>query len=94
MHGYKALVTQLEGSPSSRRRAELEAVRAITYDQVLRDKVVVGSPGHVADRLLQLQEELQIDGILAELNFGAQIPPQMMMRSLQLLCEKVKPSFQ
>jgi alkanesulfonate monooxygenase SsuD/methylene tetrahydromethanopterin reductase-like flavin-dependent oxidoreductase (luciferase family) len=93
MQGYKALTTQLEGSPNSRRRAELEAVRSITYEQVLRDKVVVGSPERVTDRLLQLREELGINGILAELNFGSRIPSRMMMRSLQLLCEKVRPHF-
>jgi alkanesulfonate monooxygenase SsuD/methylene tetrahydromethanopterin reductase-like flavin-dependent oxidoreductase (luciferase family) len=91
MQGYKALTTQLEGSPNSRRRAELEAVRSITYEQVLRDKVVVGSPEYVADRLLQLREELGIDGILAELNFGARIAAPLMMHSLRLLCERVKP---
>ena len=41
---------------------------------VLRDKVVVGSPEYVAERLRQLQEELGIDGILAELNFGGTLP--------------------
>ena len=46
-------------------------MRTITYEQVLRDKVVVGSPARVADRLRQLHEELGIDGILAELNFGS-----------------------
>ena len=93
MAGYRSLTTRLEGSPNSRRRAELETVRTITYEQVLRDKVVVGSPERVTDRLLQLHEELGIDGILAELNFGALIPPQMMMRSLRLLCEQVRPHF-
>ena len=91
MQGYKKLVTQLEGSPNSRRRAELEEVRGITYGDVLRDKVVVGGPERVADRLMQLRDELGIDGILAELNFGSMIPSDMMMRSLQLLCEKVRP---
>ena len=49
-------------------------MRTITYEQVLRDKVVVGSAERVTDRLLQLREELGIDGILAELNFGSHIP--------------------
>ena len=62
-----------------------------TYEQVLRDKVVVGSPGHVAERLLQLHQELEIDGILAELNFGGSIPAALMMRSLRLLWEEGKP---
>lgn len=93
MQGYKKLVTQLEGSPNKRRRAELEEVRGITYADVLRDKIVVGSPARVTERLLQLREELGIDGILAELNFGAMIPAEMMMRSLRLLCEEVRPRF-
>ena len=89
--GYRALVSQLEGSPNARRRAELEEVRALTYDDILRDKVIVGSPEYAASRLRQLRDELGIDGILAELNFGARIPAPMMMRSLQLLCQEVRP---
>jgi len=91
MLGYRKLITQLEGSPNKRRRAELEEVRTITYADVLRDKVVVGSPEHVADRLRQLQEELGIDGILAELNFGGTVPAEWMMQSLRLLCEEARP---
>jgi alkanesulfonate monooxygenase SsuD/methylene tetrahydromethanopterin reductase-like flavin-dependent oxidoreductase (luciferase family) len=91
MLGYRKLVTQLEGSPNKRRRAELEDVRTITYADVLRDKVVVGSPEYVADRLRQLQEELGIDGILAELNFGGTVPAAWMMQSLRLLCEEARP---
>jgi len=91
MLGYRKLITQLEGSPNKRRRAELEDVRTLTYADVLRDKVVVGGPEHVAGRLRQLQEELGIDGILAELNFGGTVPSEQMMQSLRLLCEEVRP---
>ena len=91
MLGYRKLITQLEGSPNKRRRAELEEVRTITYADVLRDKVVIGGPEYVAGRLRQLQEELGIDGILAELNFGAAIPSEHMMESLRLLCQEVRP---
>jgi alkanesulfonate monooxygenase SsuD/methylene tetrahydromethanopterin reductase-like flavin-dependent oxidoreductase (luciferase family) len=93
MAGYKSLITRLEGSPNARRRAEVEEVRTITYEQVLRDKVIVGGPERVADRLKELEEQLGIDGILFELNFGAAIPAEQMMRSLQLICEKVMPRF-
>ena len=93
MEGYRSLTTRLEGSPNARRRAELETVRTITYEQVLRDKVVVGCPERVTDRLMQLHEELGIDGILAELNFGGRLPAEQMMRSLRLLCEGVRPHF-
>jgi alkanesulfonate monooxygenase SsuD/methylene tetrahydromethanopterin reductase-like flavin-dependent oxidoreductase (luciferase family) len=91
MQGYKSLTSRLEGSPNARRRAELETVRTITYEEVLRDKVVVGGPERVIDRLLQLRDELGIDGVLVELNFGSKIPAEQMMRSLQLLCDKVMP---
>ncbi len=91
MQGYRTLSTRLEGAPNRRRAAEAVAIRGITYEEVQRDKVIIGSPERVADRLLQLRDELGLDGILAELNFGALIAPEAMTRSLQLLCEKVLP---
>ncbi len=90
-HGYRALINQLEGAPNARRRAELETVKALTMDDILRDKVIVGSPATVLARLRSLRDTLGIDGILAELNFGARIPAPQMMRSLQLLCQEVRP---
>jgi hypothetical protein len=47
----------------------------------------------VADRLMGLKEEIGLDGILAEMNCGTKIPHRQVMKSLQLLCEKVKPQF-
>ena len=94
MRGYGALKSQLEGSPNARRRAELDDVLSLTFAAAMRDKVIVGSVDRVTERLLQLKEELGIDGILAELNFGAKIPPDAMMRSCKLLCEEVRPRCQ
>jgi alkanesulfonate monooxygenase SsuD/methylene tetrahydromethanopterin reductase-like flavin-dependent oxidoreductase (luciferase family) len=91
MSGYKKLVTQLEGSPNARRRAQLADVQSLTYDAAMREKVVIGSPDTVAARLSDLQDKLGIDGILAELNFGALLPAEHMMRSLQLLLQEVRP---
>ncbi len=91
MAGYQKLTNQLEGAPSARRRAELEKVIGITYEDVQRDKVVIGSPDTVAKRLAEIKAEIGIDGILAELNFGALLPADKMMRSLQLLCQEVGP---
>ena len=91
MAGYRKLVGQLEGSPNARRRAEIETAQRMAYDDIMRDKVVIGSPDMVAARLSDLQDQLGIDGILAELNFGAILPAEQMMRSLQLLCQEVRP---
>jgi alkanesulfonate monooxygenase SsuD/methylene tetrahydromethanopterin reductase-like flavin-dependent oxidoreductase (luciferase family) len=66
---------------------------SITYEQVLREKIVVGTPDMVVDRLRALQEELGLGGILAELNCGNLIPQPKVRKSLQLLCEQVMPRF-
>ncbi len=100
MHFYRWLGDQLEASatrPGARaieQRAERgQRLQTITYDEALRDKVVVGTPERVTDRLHALREELGLDGILAEMNCGSLIAHQRVMRSLQLLCEKVMPQF-
>ncbi|MBV8120706.1 MAG: LLM class flavin-dependent oxidoreductase, partial [Alphaproteobacteria bacterium] len=91
MSGYRTLSARLENAPNRRRAAEAITIRTITYEEVQRDKVIIGGPERVTDRLLELQEVLGLNGILAELNFGALIAPEAMTRSLQLLCEKVMP---
>ena len=50
-------------------------------------------PGIFVYRLMGLREEIGLDGILAQMNCGTKIPNDRVMKSLQLLCEKVKPRF-
>ncbi len=73
------------------RRAEY--LRNLTYDDVLRDNVIVGTPESVAARLRQLQDDIGFDGILAELNCGGLIPHDRVMNALRLLCQDVKRRF-
>ena len=75
------------------RAARGRRLQTITYEEALREKLIVGSPERVADRLMGLQDTLGLDGILCEMNCGTKIPHHQVMRSLQLLCEKVKPQF-
>src|SRR6202011_5903736 len=100
MFFYRYLGERLEDSATRAgvraiedRAARGRRLQTITYDEALRDKIIVGTPEQVADRLMGLQEELGLDGILAEMNCGTKIPHQRVMKSLQLLCEKVKPRF-
>ena len=100
MHFYRWLGGQLEasatrsGARAIEQRAERgQRLQAISYDDALRDKVVVGTPDMVIDRLTELREELGLDGILAEMNCGSLIPHERVMTSLRLLCEKVMPRF-
>ena len=71
-----------------------EHLKNLTYEDVLRDNVIVGSPETVAKRLKQLQERIGFDGILAELNCGGIIPHDRVMNALRLMCQEVKPRFQ
>jgi len=100
MHFYRWLGLQLEASASQAGARTIEGraergqrLQTITYDEALRDKVVVGTPDMVIDRLHGLREELGLDGILAEMNCGSLIPHERVMRSLKLLCQEVMPTF-
>ena len=100
MYFYRYLGERLEDSATRAgvravedRAARGRRLQTITYDEALRDKIIVGTPAQVTDRLIGLKEELGLDGILAEMNCGTKIPHQRVMTSLRLLCEKVKPNF-
>ncbi len=82
----------LDGARPEEQRAERGArLQAITWDEVLRDKIIVGTPEQVAARLNGLRAELGLDGILAELNCGSRIPHAKVLESLRLLCQEVRP---
>ena len=100
MHFYRYLgarieeLAALDGARAIENRAERgQRLQNITYDEVLRSKIIVGTPQQVADRLAALRDELGLDGILAEMNCGSHIHHQQVMTSLQLLCEDVIPKF-
>jgi alkanesulfonate monooxygenase SsuD/methylene tetrahydromethanopterin reductase-like flavin-dependent oxidoreductase (luciferase family) len=100
MYFYRFLGERLEESATQAgtraiedRAARGRRLQTISYDEALRDKIIVGTPESVTERLKGLQAELGLDGILAELNCGHRIPHPQVMRSLQLLCEKVRPQF-
>lgn len=83
-----------EGARAIENRAERgQRLQHIDWDEVVRSKVIVGTPARVADRLAQLQQELGLSGILAELNCGMRIPPHRVMNSLQMMCRDVVPHF-
>jgi hypothetical protein len=65
----------------------------LSYDDILAKKVVFGTAAGVIDRLAELREELGLDGIVAELNPGGRIPPELETRSLQILTHEVMPAF-
>jgi alkanesulfonate monooxygenase SsuD/methylene tetrahydromethanopterin reductase-like flavin-dependent oxidoreductase (luciferase family) len=100
MHFYREQAQRLRdslsraGTRAIEGRAErLKRIENLTYDEALAGQVLVGTPDIVAQQLRSLQDELGIDGILAELNCGGLIPHRQVMTALRLLCEEVMPRF-
>lgn len=82
------------GTGSAERREALAAqVANLSYEQILETRVAFGSAAGLVDRLTQLHEELDLDGIVAELNPGGLIPAELEMRSLHILTHQVMPAL-
>jgi len=81
------------GEIALQRLKRVERLEALTFDEALATQVICGTPDGFAARLKEVEGELGLDGILAELNCGGQIPRDGVMRALKLMCEEVKPRF-
>ena len=73
--------------------APVEWLEALTHDEALATQVLIDEPNGFTARLREVEEEIGLDGILAELNCGGQIPQDRVLNALRLLCEEVKPRF-
>jgi alkanesulfonate monooxygenase SsuD/methylene tetrahydromethanopterin reductase-like flavin-dependent oxidoreductase (luciferase family) len=98
MSSYRWLGARLQESAHSagvfdaaRRIEGAQRLQTLTYDEVLQGRAIIGTPEVVADRLLTLQQQLGLAGILGELNYGGLVPHERVMRSMQLIGEKVQP---
>ena len=63
------------------------------YDEVLREKGIVGTPEMAVDRLRQLEAEAGLAGVLAEINPGSLPRHEQVMNSLRLYIDEVMPHF-
>jgi alkanesulfonate monooxygenase SsuD/methylene tetrahydromethanopterin reductase-like flavin-dependent oxidoreductase (luciferase family) len=81
------------GEVALQRLRRVERLEALTYDEALATQVLIDEPHGFAARLREVEEEIGLDGILAELNCGGKIPQPQVINALRLLCEEVKPQF-
>ncbi|HEX3863499.1 MAG TPA: LLM class flavin-dependent oxidoreductase [Stellaceae bacterium] len=65
----------------------------LTFETVLQQKGIVGTPDMVAARIRELQETAGIDGVSAEINVGSLLSHEQVMNSLRLYCQEVMPRF-
>src|SRR5438067_7686293 len=77
------------GAEVARQRMNrVERLLALTYDEALATQVIIDEPHGFASRLREVQEEIGLDGILAELNCGGKIPHDRVINALTLLCQE------
>lgn len=89
----RSAVGRVGTGPAERRQARAERLSTLTYEEILHTKVAFGTAASLTERLSQLQEELGLDGIVAELDSGGRIPPEQVKRSLHILTHEVMPAF-
>jgi alkanesulfonate monooxygenase SsuD/methylene tetrahydromethanopterin reductase-like flavin-dependent oxidoreductase (luciferase family) len=89
----RAAVGRAGAGPAERRQVQAERMASLSYEDILARKVAFGTAAGVIDRLRQLREELGLDGIVAELNPGGLIPPELETLSLRILAHEVVPAL-
>ena len=75
------------------REGRAERLAALSYEEMLENKIAFGTAEGLVDRFTQLKDELGLDGLVAELNAGGLIPEERVLRSLRIMTEKVMPAF-
>lgn len=86
---------------NARQRAQGQAPREsraaplapLTYEHILKTKVAFGSAAGLIDRFQQLEKELGVDGMVAEINAGDLLTAEQVKQSLQILTHRVMPAF-
>ena len=81
------------GEVAAQRLRRVERLQSLTYDEALATQVLCGTPDRFAARLGEVDAEIGLDGILAELNCGGRIPHEGVQTALRLLCQEVMPRF-
>ena len=94
IHAIQYAATELVKTAASEEGAErLRRLANIPYEEILERRVMFGAPEEVTARLEEYRDELDISGVVLEMNYGGQIPSAQVMASVKLLTEKVLPSF-
>jgi alkanesulfonate monooxygenase SsuD/methylene tetrahydromethanopterin reductase-like flavin-dependent oxidoreductase (luciferase family) len=100
MRQFRRLGGQLASSVTASGADHLESrshradvLGAVTWEDAQREKVAVGTPAMVVERLQEMQEQLHLNRIICEFNAGEQLPREAVAQSLALFCAEVMPAF-
>jgi alkanesulfonate monooxygenase SsuD/methylene tetrahydromethanopterin reductase-like flavin-dependent oxidoreductase (luciferase family) len=88
--GYLRSAQQFDGAERTARAAQLAT---LTYEELLQERVVFGTPRDVVERLHTVQQALGLSGFIIEPNVGGGIAPERVVRSLHLFTHAVAPQL-
>jgi alkanesulfonate monooxygenase SsuD/methylene tetrahydromethanopterin reductase-like flavin-dependent oxidoreductase (luciferase family) len=95
MHHYnrlrQALMRSANSTDGEARATRAERLTTLTYDDVVRERVVFGTPEDVGKRLQTLRDTLGLSGFIMESNVGGRIPPESVIQSIRLFGQEVAP---
>jgi len=66
---------------------------ALSYDDILKDRVAFGTADRLIDRVNEWRDVLGIDGITAEMNAGGMLSEAQVKNSLRIITRDVMPAF-
>jgi alkanesulfonate monooxygenase SsuD/methylene tetrahydromethanopterin reductase-like flavin-dependent oxidoreductase (luciferase family) len=100
MRSYRRLAQSFTDSstvagatPSEERVERGQRLASVTYEDLLRDRLAYGSPETVARKLSEIQGDLQLSGVITEMNVGGLIPQDRVLNSLRLFTKEVMPAL-
>jgi alkanesulfonate monooxygenase SsuD/methylene tetrahydromethanopterin reductase-like flavin-dependent oxidoreductase (luciferase family) len=90
---FAASASATGATPDEDRAKRGETLAAVTYEELIRDRLAYGSPDGVISQLKVITEELGLSGIVAETNVGGLIPREKVAESIDLFCKEVVPAL-
>jgi alkanesulfonate monooxygenase SsuD/methylene tetrahydromethanopterin reductase-like flavin-dependent oxidoreductase (luciferase family) len=94
MHAIRYAAEDLITTASTPEIAERFRQLARTpYDDVLKQRLLYGTPEAVVERLQEYQDTLGITGVVLEMNYGGRVPYDRVINSMRLLTTRVLPRF-
>ena len=80
-------------TPDEERVQRGQQLSAITYEDLLRDRLAYGNPDTVTKLLREIIDELGLDGVVAEVNVGGGIAKEKVLASVKRFATEVAPAL-
>lgn len=95
MHHYARLQqAMLRSAATDEARAQRAArLATLTYEDVVQERGVFGTPAQVITRLQQLRQQLGLSGLIMESNVGGRTPAPDVVESIRLFGREVAPAL-